>query len=72
MSPEINGRDDEVFTRGIPNMFVYTTLLEHFFSNPDWDSTYPKLSTIRNKQLLQFLTPAMIRLYSAKNRKRVQ
>lgn len=67
----INGRDDDVFTKGIPNMFVYTTILDQFFGNPDWSSTYPKISTIRNRQLAQFLTPAMIRLYSAKNRKRV-
>lgn len=68
----INGRDDDVFTKGIPNMFVYTTTLDYFFGNPNWASDYPKISTVRNKMLSQFLTPAQIRLYSAKNRKRVQ
>lgn len=68
----INGRDDDVFTKGIPNMFVYTTTLEYFFGNPNWASDYPKISTVRNKMLSQFLTPAQIRLYSAKNRKRVR
>ena len=68
----INGKDDDVFTKGIPNMFVYTTILDVFFGDPDWSSVYPRISNVRNRQLAQFLTPAMIRLYSAKNRKRVE
>lgn len=71
LSKIINGRDDAVFTKGIPNMFVYTTILDYFFANPNWSADYPKISTVRNKQLAQFLTPAMIRLYSAKTRKRL-
>ena len=66
----LNGRDDNVFTRGVPNMFVYTTTLEVFFSNPNWDTEFFKISSVRNKQLGSFLSPAMVRLYSAKNRKR--
>jgi len=68
----INGKDDDVFTKGIPNMFVYTTILDTVFSNPDWQAEYLKIATLRNKQLLTFLTPAMVRLYSAKNRKRLK
>lgn len=71
LSKIINGVDDNVFTRGIPNMFVYSTMLEYFFGNPYWDADYSKISTIRNKQLSQFLSPSLIRLASAKNRKRV-
>lgn len=67
----INGRDDDVFTKGIPNMFVYTTILDVFFSDPNWAANYPKISTVRNKMLGQFLSPALVRLYSAKNRKRI-
>ena len=70
LSKILNGRDDNVFTRGVPNMFVYTTVLDEFFSNPKWDMDYFKISSVRNKQLSSFLSPAMVRLYSAKNRKR--
>jgi hypothetical protein len=71
LSKIINGKDDDVFTKGIPNMFVYITTLEYVFANPDWQSVYYKISTIRNKQLLQFLSPAMIRLSAAKSKKRL-
>lgn len=68
----INGRDDNVFTRGIPNMFVYTTMLEDFFADPTWQANYPKISTIRNKQLSSFLSPALVRLYGTKTKKRIE
>lgn len=68
----INGKDDDVFTRGVPNMFVYTTTLDVFFGNPDWSARYPKISTVRNKMLSTFLSPALIRLGSAKTKRRLQ
>ena len=71
LSKIINGRDDEVFTKGIPNMFVYTTLLDFFFANPAWQGTFPKISTLRNKMLSQFLTPALMRLNAAKQNRRL-
>lgn len=68
----MNGKDDNVFSRGIPNMFVYTTILDTFFGNPDWAATYPKISTVRNKMLGTFMSPALMRLASAKAKKRLQ
>ena len=68
----LNGRDDDVFTRGIPNMFVYTTLLDQFFGNPHWIEDYSKITMIRNKTIQQFLPPAVFRLGIAKTKKRTQ
>ena len=68
----INGKDDDVFTKGIPNMFVYTTLLDYFYSNPYWSEEYSKISMLRNKMLAQLLPPSVFRLGLAKNRKRAE
>lgn len=68
----INGKDDDVFTKGIPNMFVYTTILDQFFGNPHWSEEYSKINMVRNKMLMQLLPPAVYRLGLAKNRKRSQ
>lgn len=70
LSKIINYTDDDVFTKGIPNMFVYTTLLDTFFGENDWYLRYSKINTIRTKQMGMYLTPAHIRLYLAKEQKR--
>lgn len=72
LSKIINGVDDSVFTNGIPNMFVYITMLDTFFASPTWQAEYPKMSTVRNKSLSRVLSPAMLRLYTAKTKKRIQ
>ena len=71
LSKIINYTDDGIYTRGIPNMFVYTTLLDTFFSNPNWIGEFPKVTYRRNQAMSQFLTPATVRLNAAKERKRL-
>lgn len=68
LSKIINYSDDGVFTKGIPNMFVYTTILDTFFDD-NWQTEYPNICTIRNVNMQQYLTPAQIRLYNAKENK---
>lgn len=70
LSKIINYTDDAIFTRGIPNMFVYTTILDTFFGDPDWTINYSKINTMRTKSMGNYLTPAQIRLSLAKERKR--
>lgn len=70
LSKIINYSDDAVFTRGIPNMFVYTTMLDTFFGEPTWWQKYLKINTIRTKQMGRYLTPAHIKLSIAKEKKR--
>lgn len=68
----INCADDEVFRSGIPNMFVYTTILEAFFGNPHWQQEYNKIHMMRLKSMGQYLSPALIRLSTSKENKRLQ
>lgn len=72
LSKILNCVDDAIFTKGIPNMFVYTTLLDYFFGNRYWYREYSKMAQHRNKSMSQFLTPATIRLASARETKRCE
>ena len=71
LSKIINYTDDGIYTKGIPNMFVYTTILDTFFSNPNWLGEYPKISYKRTQSMSQYLTPATVRLNAVKERKRL-
>lgn len=68
----INCADDDVFRKGIPNMFVYTTILDTFFGNPHWQQEYNKIHMLRLKSMGQYLSPALIRLSTTKENKRNQ
>lgn len=72
LSKIINYSDDYIFSKGIPNMFVYTTLLDHFFSNPYWQKEFSKMCNKRNQSMLRTLPPAAIKLDAVKYRKRIQ
>ena len=72
LSKIINYSDDYIFSTGIPNMFVYTTILDTFFSNPVWQAEYSRICNQRNQAMLRTLTPAMVKLYAAKEKKRIK
>ena len=72
LSKIVNNEDDLIFRKGIPNMFVYTTLLDTFFSNPAWQSEYSRICNSRTQNMLKTLSPATVRLYAAKERKRAK
>lgn len=71
LSKIINYVDDGIYTKGIPNMFVYTTILDTFFSNPNWIGEFSKISYRRNQAMSQYLSPATVRLNAVKERKRL-
>lgn len=71
LSKILNYVDDSIFTKGIPNMFVYTTLLDVFFADKYWQKTWSRIVTHRLKSMGYYLTPAVIRLESAKESKRL-
>ena len=70
LSKIINYVDDGVFTKGIPNMFIYTTILDTLFGDPDWYVKYSKINTMRTKSMGNYLTPAQVRLSLAKEKRR--
>lgn len=71
LSKILNYTDDEIFTKGIPNMFVYTTLLDYYFSNVAHDKDWSKINYRRVQGMSKFLTPAQIKLSRMKNSRRV-
>lgn len=71
LSKIINYTDDAVFTKGIPNMFVYTTMLDFYFSNVYADAEWRNIKRHRQINMSKYLTPAMIKLSDVKNSKRV-
>ena len=71
LSKIINYTDDGIYTKGIPNMFVYTTILDTLFSNPTWMGEFPKICYRRNQAMSQYLSPATVSLNAVKERKRL-
>ena len=72
LSKIINYTDDNIYTKGIPNMFVYTTLLDELFGNRYWSQQYPRIYKQRNSSMAYFLTPATIRLNAAVQQDRLK
>ncbi len=69
----LNYRDDDVFTKGIPNMFVYSTILDSFFGNLYWRKEWARMNTQRTHAMTGcLLSPAVIRLEAAKDAKRYE
>ncbi len=72
LSKIINNSDDYIFTKGIPNMFVYTTILDCFYSNPNWQTDYSRMAYLKTRAMCETLAPATVRLYTSKEKKRLQ
>ena len=70
LSKIINYSDDAVYTKGIPNMFVYTTILDFFFGSRYWKNEYPKIAYKRHQAMNYYLNPATIKLGSVMDKKR--
>lgn len=70
LSKIVNYADDAIYTTGIPNMFVYTTLLDDFFGNRNWKHLYPKMAMQRRQAQLQWLSPNVSRLSVILDKKR--
>lgn len=70
LSKIINYADDAIYTKGLPNMFVYITLLDYFFGNRFWRKEYPKIAFRRNQAMSYYLQPTLIRLSNTIDSKR--
>ena len=67
LSKIINYTDDKIFTKGIPNMFVYTTILETYHED-GISSNLANINQIRMRNMTQYLTPAQVKLSMIKNK----
>lgn len=72
LSKILNYTDDAIYTKGTPNMFVYTTILDYFFGNRYWKNEYPKIAHHRLKSMSYYLDPATIRLSQSIEAKRAR
>lgn len=70
LSKIINYADDAIYTSGIPNMFVYVTILDDFFGDRNWRHKYSRITNHRRKAMDQWLSQPMIRTAMIIDKKR--
>jgi len=62
LSKILNNEDDKIFKSGIPNMRVYSTILENYFLTENFHLKYSKIFSIRKTNLKPVLS-RMQRMY---------
>lgn len=72
LSKIINHRDDGVYSLGVPNMLVYLTILEKYFTTPSYNKAWPKLHYLREEGLKECLTPQLRKIAEHKLNKRFE
>ena len=72
LSKIINNTDDIQFAYKIPNMLVYVSILEEYFLTPEYDKVYKSLWFLRERALMQFLPPQVLRLAKSRIPKKSQ
>lgn len=70
LSKIINHSDDNIFSYGIPNMLVYTTILDEYFSNKNLDTDWHNIWYLRNFSLRNLLSTVVYKISEYKQRKR--
>lgn len=70
LSKIINHKDDNIFSYGIPNMLVYITLLDEYFSNRNLDTEWHNIWYKRNFSLRNLLNAVVYKISEHKQRKR--
>lgn len=55
LSKILNNCDDNIFSRSVPNMLVYTTILEEYFETDNYNIKWPSIYYLRDKTLKQCL-----------------
>ena len=66
LSKIINNCDDYIFSKSSPNMLVYISILDCYFTEDKWN----RITYLRDKSLKESLNPAIYRLISHKLKKR--
>lgn len=69
LSKILNNRDDFIFTKGVPNMLIYTTLLDCFYSNQNWQTTYSRINYLKIQSMCETLSPNVVKSYTNKRLK---
>lgn len=70
LSKIINHTDDSIFSKGIPNMLVYTSLLDCYFMDVSYDLRWSAIYFMRDRNMKSLLTPVVDRIREYKLRKR--
>lgn len=70
LSKILNHKDDNIYSIGTPNMLVYLTILQTYFSDKFSNKTYPAIHYHRNESLKACLTPIIYRIHEGKIRER--
>lgn len=70
LSKIINYRDDDIFSKGIPNMMVYLTILSEYFNERQIRTKWSRIFYVRNENLKQLLNPMIYKILDYKVRKR--
>lgn len=61
LSKIINHKDDGIFMKTIPNMLVYTTILDEYFLNENVAINWPSIYFVKNKSMSNSLDMATYR-----------
>ena len=70
LSKIIDHKDDYIFSYAIPNMLVYLTLLDTYFSTPDFLTKWSKIGYLRGVAMKDLLDPAILRIAQCRSNKR--
>ena len=62
----INHKDDNIFSRGVPNMMVYSTILDAYFLTPNAHKKWPKIHYLRTLSMKQELSPVVNKIWTYK------
>lgn len=68
LSKILNNEDDKIFKSGIPNMRVYSTILENYFLEENFHLKWPNIYSVRETNLKPVLG-RMQRLYKFKRKR---
>ena len=67
LSKILNNEDDKIFKSGIPNMRVYSTILENYFLTENFHLKWPNIYSVRDTNLKPVLS-RMQRMYKFKKK----
>lgn len=63
LSKILNNKDDDIYAIGMPNMLVYTTILDSYYSEQANDKKWSSIFFKRNEAMKKLLSPAVYRMW---------
>ena len=70
LSKILNNKDDDVWSHGVANSLVYVTILDTYFSDPQYNKTWPAMFYLRKKAMKMSLSPVMYKIGELKLQER--